>query len=748
MTREEMIKLAEEKLERASLIRAAEAKFKSPKVENIIQEQHPDVSAWDRFVLKNLDSSPEQSAKYFEDKGLETKATEDQTLVRRKGEKQWRVIDPDTGFFSSDILGDIGDIAGMIPEGIAQAATTVGGAGIGALLGGAGVIPGAIAGSAAGAGGINALKQGIRQSIGIQEDFNPGEALTLSALGAITTPIGGGAGKYASKIASPLFRSIADRGLVGSAWKGITDKVMPKIAEVSSGGTIPARVFKYFSKNPEKMKQIKNDPLSFADKSANRTLENIDKESRKYSKLLSDAVDNNTPYDNLDFFKKNPESVIKFSSDPAKVGGDLVSSFEEGIKKNKDLLRPVYDAISSSDVPINISGAHSDIKSILLDQKNVMNKVKGNKAVSRAYSQLKKIYDDVLTKNGAPQTVQTTDYVKSSILDQFGNQIMKPVVKTSTSVPKNQPIGVTSLDVAYSLKRALGDIIEAQNDSSVGALSKKAIAKTKSKLDDAINSVVGQNDEWKKINEAWSKIMQQQDDLDSIIGSGTNFSKAKKMVNALDTMDKDPMLKRRLLDIANEHGIDLDHIQKAKSTYENLGRPDINNISDFLVETHGKTTKEAMEDYDLFVKNYRNRSNITKKIKSDQPDIQAENMINVFRDAAKKGNLADYPEDIMEDALAFQSYELLDNPPLVPSLQARVLGNILSRTAVGAGIGGAVGGKEGAAYGAGMGALLSSPASMKFLLKHAQGISNTAKKAKVQAGIRAMLPTIYNNRGE
>jgi hypothetical protein len=77
-----------------------------------------------------------------------------------------------------------------------------------------------------------------------------------------------------------------------------------------------------------------------------------------------------------------------------------------------------------------------------------------------------------------------------------------------------------------------------------------------------------------------------------------------------------------------------------------------------------------------------------------------------------------------------------------------MLGNILSRAAVGAGIGGAVGGKEGAAYGAGMGAFLSSPASMKFLLKHAQGISNTAKKAKVQAGIRAMLPTIYNNRGE
>jgi hypothetical protein len=99
VTREELIKQVEAKRRREELVRQVEAK-RSQK-EAPIEEMHPDLGLTDRLIT-SLAQSPQKEAEYIQNKypNLEVKSEGGRTLVRTPGEKQYKVLDPDTGAIS------------------------------------------------------------------------------------------------------------------------------------------------------------------------------------------------------------------------------------------------------------------------------------------------------------------------------------------------------------------------------------------------------------------------------------------------------------------------------------------------------------------------------------------------------------------------------------------------------------------------------------------------------------------------
>lgn len=244
----------------------------------VIQEQHPEISAKERAILKNFANSPESGIAYLKQENPNLDIQFDQRTgqyrVKAQGEQDYKVVDPDTGFFSSDILSDAGDVAydvyAMGSEGLATGLGAVGGAAVG---GGIGALPaGAAAGGVASAGN-EAMRQGLGQAFGIPQEIDGTDVAIAGGIGT-ASPLLFGAGKA--------------RGALKSTWDGTKKYVMPKLGEWASG--VPSNTLRNYAR-PEIMDSVDN-----LAKGGNLN-EYLDQTGKKITGFVSDRV--NTAGDDL-----------------------------------------------------------------------------------------------------------------------------------------------------------------------------------------------------------------------------------------------------------------------------------------------------------------------------------------------------------------------------------------------------------------------------------------------------------------
>ncbi len=167
---------------------------------DLVEEMHPDVSWSDRAIVKNLANNNQESINYlkgkYKDHDIEER--DGRIAIKRKDEKQFRVLDPDTGFFSKDILHDAGDVLFDVGSGTLE--------GIAATMAG---LPtsglGAAPAAAATAAGSEAVRQALGKMAGVHDFENStGEILQAGAAGAIfpaVGKVGNAAWKGAKKVA-------------------------------------------------------------------------------------------------------------------------------------------------------------------------------------------------------------------------------------------------------------------------------------------------------------------------------------------------------------------------------------------------------------------------------------------------------------------------------------------------------------------------------------------------------------------
>lgn len=182
----------------------------------IVEEMHDSFSWGDRAAVKNFSTDTDKSVAYLQNEhpDMEIKNHEGRVLARGKGEKEFRVLDPDTGFFSSDFLHDATDIA----------YDTVAGVGEGVAATAAGLSSGGLAAIPAGmatAAGSEVLRQGIGAGLGIQDDL--GDAAKEVALSSVM----GGVFPAAGVGAKQAWRGVkAAAPTVGSFLTGASKKTM------------------------------------------------------------------------------------------------------------------------------------------------------------------------------------------------------------------------------------------------------------------------------------------------------------------------------------------------------------------------------------------------------------------------------------------------------------------------------------------------------------------------------------------
>lgn len=131
------------------------------------------VTDLERALVKAAgDFSPEAQERTLQGFGYETGRTPSGQLAVRKPGGDWGVVDPDTGFFSSDFLRDVGDIV----TDVLRVGSSIAGGAAGAAGGPAGVVAGAAGGNAA----AEAAIQGLARLAGFQA--TPGEAARSVAI--------------------------------------------------------------------------------------------------------------------------------------------------------------------------------------------------------------------------------------------------------------------------------------------------------------------------------------------------------------------------------------------------------------------------------------------------------------------------------------------------------------------------------------------------------------------------------------
>lgn len=221
-----------------------------------VQEMHPSISAQDRLIVKNLSNSPESATKYLQEKypDMEIKFDQGQYKIRGAGESDYKVLDPDTGFFSSDFVSDTGDIVSDVGSAAVEGLGTAAG-GVAGFFGGGGfgAVPGAMAGGAATSAGTEYLRQRLGQALGVNENVNAGDVGVAGVAGGISPLLFGadklpgvksafksGAKRFGKELTEEAYDQAA-RGGVKRVWDGTKNTVAPWIGEKVSGvgrGTI------------------------------------------------------------------------------------------------------------------------------------------------------------------------------------------------------------------------------------------------------------------------------------------------------------------------------------------------------------------------------------------------------------------------------------------------------------------------------------------------------------------------------
>jgi hypothetical protein len=262
------------KIQEIESLRSQQQAAPQPISDNIIEEMHPDFTTADRLLVKNFSNDGDSAARYLQKQhpNLEVKAQGDKILARGKGENAYKVLDPDTGFFSGDFLRDVGDVAYDIGSGVGSSAATAAG-------GLAGSLPGAAAAGAGAGAGLEALRQGIGRALGVNDEISGTDIALEGAFGAANPLLfGTGAsaaqvgakaaenfaqqgGEYLTKEAADkalidATKKVADsqKGLIGRGLAYARDKITPALGELSSG--IDSDVIRYARDNLDKFDEV------------------------------------------------------------------------------------------------------------------------------------------------------------------------------------------------------------------------------------------------------------------------------------------------------------------------------------------------------------------------------------------------------------------------------------------------------------------------------------------------------------
>lgn len=314
---------------------------------DIVQESGTTLG--ERVLLKNLASNVPAARKWLEARGYETRPLNTSGLnfaVRHKGDTgPWKVLDPDTGVFGKDFVGDLLDLSS---DAILTGLT------VGAGLGTGGVGAGALA-----AGGGELLREGVGSLAGIEDNIDPYEIGAQTAIGGAVPAIGKGLGAAGRAIAgSRPAKALGTFTLEGAAKIAGVKELVTEAGVMSPGQVLKARALEAAKSLPS-VKQVAQ-KLQGMVRSA---------DSRKFheriwlDKMLDRASENGVTVDlrpamnhlkEAAFTEVSPEMSHKIARE-ASLPTEAASQIKSVITTIADSLKIPIDEVDLSKVPANVA---------------------------------------------------------------------------------------------------------------------------------------------------------------------------------------------------------------------------------------------------------------------------------------------------------------------------------------------------------------------------------------------------------
>jgi hypothetical protein len=272
-----------------------------------IEEMHPAISTADRAIVKNFANNPEAGVAYLKKQYPDLKIGNDgeRYIISAPGDENNRVLDPNTGFISSDFPRDALDVGYDVASGVGETAAATAGAGAGLLAGGP---PGALAGGAAAAGvtgaGADYGRQKIGQMLGIPQEVNKTSVATSGLLSGMTAGLLGtmpgkkAIEKFATKkigegLSKEAVQELIDRsgqGGIKKAYLSGTRTVGPKIAETVSG--VPAEATRTLGNKFDELTDLNETGVTkLVENAQNKLVRGLGALKREKGEAIGNAID-------------------------------------------------------------------------------------------------------------------------------------------------------------------------------------------------------------------------------------------------------------------------------------------------------------------------------------------------------------------------------------------------------------------------------------------------------------------------
>lgn len=256
------------------------------------QETHPAVSAGTRLLIKNLANSPEAGIGYIKQEypGMEVRLgkSSGQLEMKYPDEREWKVLDPQTGAFTSDTLQDVGDVAYDTVAGLGSgAASTAGGL---ATLGAGGGIPGAALAGGASSAALEGLRQKLGSALGLPQEVNTEDTLIQGGIGALM-PAAMGTGATKSLLAEGA------------------RKAVPAVMAGLSG--VPTQVIKAYTKQAPQVDELAREGVSDYIAKVHETMKTgVAQAKKQVGKELQDTIEASQTPVNIGPVKAKLDSLI------------------------------------------------------------------------------------------------------------------------------------------------------------------------------------------------------------------------------------------------------------------------------------------------------------------------------------------------------------------------------------------------------------------------------------------------------
>lgn len=347
----------------------------------ITEEMHPDVSTWDRMIAKNLGAGPEQQAGYLQKKYPDLEVAvgpKGKVLLRNKGETgAYKVLDPDTGFFSKDFGHDLLDLPYDIAAGLGTtAASAAAGAAGGLASGGLGAIPSAMAAGGAAGAGFEGLRQGLGSAMGVPDNFDP-TGIALSGGFGAAAPALFGTGANMSKVAAKsLEQSLANnvpknvaletartaaQSQSGLPMRGLR-AAAPGIGEFISG--VDKNVLSNYAKNFGEVEGFNKTGITpLAERTGKDITKGIQEQRREIGQQLNDVITQSGEQINL----RPAKSAIQDKIESLQKNSMRTQAEQDQINELKDMYNHFFKYPEQEVVPAAVEGAEPTTRTVMKD---------------------------------------------------------------------------------------------------------------------------------------------------------------------------------------------------------------------------------------------------------------------------------------------------------------------------------------------------------------------------------------------